>query len=169
MLRVQKEECVKDLEEVYKKFNSLIVVYYHGLTVSQVTDLRKSLRKGNAGFKVVKNTLAKIAFNNIELNGIQDLLSGPVAIAYANDPVFISKEITQFSNKNEALKIIGGLFDNSVVNVSDIKYISQLMSLDELRAKLIGLLQAPAIKTLQILNTPATCISKVLNSYYSNN
>jgi large subunit ribosomal protein L10 len=165
VLRTQKHDFVSTLEEVYKNSNSVIVTHYHGLTVAQITALRKSLRQNNATFKVVKNTLSKIAATKIKLDSISELLKGPTAIAYSEDPVAAAKCVVEFAKKNEKLKIIGGIVNDQVLNTASIEQLATLPSLDELRGKIVGVLQAPAVKIARLVQAPASQLARVLQAY----
>ena len=169
MLRSEKQEFVASLAEIYKQSGSLIVTHYHGLTVSQITVLRRALREKGAGLKVVKNTLSKIAANNTGLNQISELFSGPTAIAYSEDPIAAAKAVVEFAKSNERLKIIGGIIDSQLLNVEEVQLIARLPSLDELRGRIIGVLQAPATKLARVLQTPATGLARVLQAYADKN
>ncbi len=165
MLRSEKQKFVSELAEVYQQSGSLIVTHYHGLTVKQITVLRRSLREKGAGFKIVKNTLSKIAADNAGIKQISELFCGPTAIAYSEDPIIAAKTIVEFAKLNERLKIIGGIVDNQLLNVDEVKQIAKLPSLDELRGKIIGVLQAPATRIATVLQAPATGLARVLQAF----
>lgn len=167
MLRSEKIQCVSELEDVYKNSGSVIITHYHGLTVSQITVLRRALRSNGGSFKVVKNTLSKIAANKTGLEQSCNLLSGPTAIAYSVDPIIAAKTVVEFAKNNEKLKIIGGIVNNQLLSVDEVKYIAKLPSLDELRGKIVGVLQAPATKIAGVLQAPASAIARVLQAYSS--
>jgi large subunit ribosomal protein L10 len=169
VLRSDKHEFVTQLEEVYKRSNSVIVTHYHGLTVSQITSLRRSLKEKGAVFKVVKNTLSKIAASKAGIDVINHLLNGPTAVAYSEDPVEVAKIVVSFAKTNKALKIIGGLVNDQVLDANSIQQLAKLPSLNELRGKIIGVLQAPATKVVGVLQAPATEIVKVLKLYADKN
>jgi large subunit ribosomal protein L10 len=169
VLRSDKHEFVNQLEEVYKRSNSVIVTHYHGLTVSQITLLRRSLKAKGAGFKVVKNTLSKIAASKAGIDVISHLLNGPTAVAYSEDPVEVAKIVVSFAKTNEALKIIGGLVNDQVLDANSIQQLAKLPSLNELRGKIIGVLQAPATKVVGVLQAPITKIVRVLKLYADKN
>jgi len=165
VLKSEKQNFVSELEEVYKRSSSVIVTHYHGLTVAQVTELRKSLKSKGAKFRVVKNTLSKIAANNSELGQVIDLFSGPTAIAYSEDPIAAAKGVVEFAKNNQQLKVVGGVVDGKLLSVSEIDQLAKLPSLDELRSKLIGLLQAPATKVARVLQAPAGSLARVVKAY----
>ena len=165
MLRSEKQDFVLKLEDVYKQSGSVIVTHYHGLTVKQITALRKDLRINDAKFKIVKNTLSKIAANKADLSSIATLLSGPTAIAYSKDPIAAAKSIVKFAKTNEQLKIIGGIINHQVFNAKEIQLLAELPSLDELRSKIISLVEAPATKIVGVLQAPAAKFARLFQAY----
>jgi large subunit ribosomal protein L10 len=165
MLKSRKREFVAELGSVYETSSSVIVTHYHGLTVSKLTDLREKLRANGAKFKVVKNTLSRIAAGTSEKNSISDLFTGPSAIAYSEDPIAAAKIVVEFANANEKLKIIGGIVNQQVLDVEGVKLIAKLPSLNELRGKIVGLLQAPATKVAGVLQAPASQLARVISAY----
>ncbi|WP_032139338.1 50S ribosomal protein L10 [Rickettsia tamurae] len=169
MLRSEKSVAVEDIVNIYKESPSVIITHYHGLTVSQVSSLRESLKSKEAGFKVVKNTLAKIAANQTGLDSIANLFAGPTAIVYSKEPVEMAKLVVNFAKANDNLKIIGGIVDNHVLDENSIKELSKLPSLNELRGKIVGLLQAPATKFVGVLQAPSSSIARVIQAHASKN
>ena len=144
MLRSEKKTFVSELEKIYQDANSVIITHYHGLTVSQITNLRKALRENGASFKIVKNTLSKIAATNVKLTHDPEAFSGPTAIAYSKDPVAAAKGVVEFAKANDNLKVIGGIVNDKILNVGEVQQLAKLPSLDQLRGKIVGILQAPA-------------------------
>ncbi len=169
MLRSNKKSFVTELEDIYKTSNSVIVTHYHGLTVSEITKLRRNLRENGAAFKVVKNTLSKIAASNAGLAGDPEVFSGPTAIAYSADPVAAAKEVVEFAKANDNLKIIGGVVNNTVLDVSAIQQLAKLPSLDALRGKIVGILQAPAANLARVIQAPAGALARVIQAYADKN
>lgn len=165
MLRSQKKDFVSEIETICNESSAIIFTHYHGLTVSEITDLRRKLRGNDANFKVVKNTLFKIAAKNANVEIDESMNKGPIAIAYSKDPVGAAKGIIEFSKKNDSLQLISGVVDNAIIDVNAIKTLSKLPSLDELRGKIIGLLQAPATKVAAITQAPAAQLARVINSF----
>ncbi len=165
MLRSEKEEFVVGLEGVYKDSQSVIVTHYHGLNVSQITSLRSALREKGARFKVVKNTLSNIAARNAGIPNSDIMFSGPTAIAYSDDLVAAAKVVTDFAKTNDKLKIICGVIGSQFVDAAGVEAISKLPSLDELRSKIIGLIQAPATKIAGVLHAPASQVVRLLSAY----
>lgn len=169
MLRSEKQDFVVGLEGVYQQSSSVIITHYHGLTVSQITALRRSLREKGANFKVVKNTLSKIAANKVGLGSIAKLLTGPTAIAYSEDAIVAAKSVVEFAKTNEKLKIIGGVVNNQLVTAEEIHQLATLPSLDELRGKIIGVLQAPATKIAGVIQAPASQLARLFQAYANKN
>lgn len=165
MKRSEKIEAVNAIEQVYRNNNAVIVTHYHGLTVSQVSKLRKNLKESGASFKVIKNTLAKIAANNVGLKEVDSLFKGPVGVAFSTDSVSIAKAVHKFAKENEAFKVVGGILDNNVVDSAIIKQLSTLPSLNELRGTIVGIIQAPATKVAAILAAPAGQLARVISAY----
>lgn len=155
MLKSKKRDFVTELESLYNQSGSVIITHYHGLTVAQLTTLRKSLRAKNGGFKIVKNTLSKIAVNQAGAEKLIDLFSGPTAIAYSEDPIGAAKSVVEFAKTNNKLKIIGGMVDDKLLTSLDVEQLAKIPSLDELRGQIVGLLQAPAAGIARILQAYA--------------
>ena len=169
MLRSEKHEFVDTLQEVYKQSSSVIITHYHGLSVSQLTALRKSLRDNGASFKVVKNTLSKIAASNAGVKDVASLLKGPTAIAYSADPVIAAKKVVEFAKANNKLTVIGGIVDNEILSAEQVIELSKLPSLDELRGKIIGVLQAPASRIVGVLQAAPAQLARVIQAYADKN
>ncbi|MDG1436700.1 MAG: 50S ribosomal protein L10 [Rickettsiaceae bacterium] len=169
MLRSDKKSFVTELEDIYKTSNSVIVTHYHGLTVAEVTKLRRELRANGASFKVVKNTLSKIAASNAGLVGDSEVFSGPTAIAYSEDPVAAAKGVVEFAKTNDNLKIIGGVVNDQVLDVSAVQQLAKLPSLDALRGKIVGILQAPAANLARVVQAPAGALARVIQAYADKN
>lgn len=169
MLKSEKKNFVSDLEEIYKVSNSVIITHYHGLTVSEVTSLRKSLREKGAYFKIVKNTLSKIAAKGAKLTHDPELFSGPTAIAYSTDAIAAAKGVVEFAKTNGNLKIIGGIVNDNILDVSEVQQLAKLPSLDELRGKIVGILQTPATNLARVINTPAGQIARLCSAYANKN
>ena len=165
MLRSEKKNFVAELENVYKDSNSVIITHYHGLTVSQITALRRSLRENGASFKVVKNTLSKIAASNVKVEHDPDMFSGPTAIAYSEDPIAAAKGVVEFAKANDNLKIIGGIVNDKILDVSSVQQLAKLPSLDQLRGKIVGILQAPASNLARVTQAPAGALARVIQAY----
>jgi len=169
VLRSEKKTFVSELEKIYQDSNSVIITHYHGLTVSQITNLRKALRENGASFKIVKNTLSKIAATNVKLTHDPEAFSGPTAIAYSKDPVAAAKGVVEFAKSNDNLKVIGGIVNDKILNVVEVQQLAKLPSLDQLRGKIVGILQAPAANLARIVQAPAGSIARVIQAYSEKN
>ena len=165
MDRAQKAESIETLKGVFEGAGAVVVTHYLGLTVAEMTDLRGRLRKEGATLKVVKNTLVQKALDGSVGEAGDALFTGPVAIAYAPDPVSAAKVSTQYAKENEKFTVVGGLMGQTVLDQNGIKALATLPSLDQLRAKLIGLLQAPATKVAGVLQAPAGQLARVFGAY----
>jgi len=164
MDRAQKAESIESLKGVFADAGAIVVTHYMGLTVAEMTDLRGRLRKEGASLKVVKNRLAQKALNGAG-EGALTLFKGPVAIAYGPDPVSAAKVSTQYAKDNEKFSIVGGMMGEVVLDAKGVDALAKLPSLDQLRAKIVGLLQAPATKVAGILQAPAGQLARVVGAY----
>ena len=145
----------------------LVVTHQSGMTVAEVTDLRRQMRAAGASFKVTKNRLARLALKGTRFEGLVSLFTGPTAIAYSADPVVAAKVAVEFANSNEKLVIVGGGLGERVLDQSGIKALAKLPSLTELRGRIAGLLQAPAAKLAGVLQAPAGQLARVFQAYGS--
>ena len=167
MDRTQKAEAVKGLNGLFADAGAVIVAHYSGMTVAQMGELRSRLRKAGASFKVAKNRLAVRALEGTNASGISDLFKGPTGIAYSADPIAAPKVLVAYAKENDKFKILGGFAVGSVLDPEGVKALAELPSLDQLRGKIIGLLQAPATKIAGILQAPAGQLARVLSAYAS--
>ena len=167
MDRAEKKELVATLHGVFKATNVVVVAHYSGLSVAQMQTLRKQMKHAGATVKVAKNRLAKIALEGTDVAAIAPLLKGPTVIAFSGDPVAAPKVAVDFAKANEKFVILGGSMGKTALNLDGVKALAALPSLDELRAKIVGLLQAPATKIAQVLNAPATKVARVVQAYAS--
>lgn len=165
MNRAEKAESIETLKGVFADAGAVVVTHYMGLTVAEMTDLRLRLRKEGAAIKVVKNTLAQKALAGSLGEEGDALFTGPVAIAYAPDPVSAAKVAAQFAKENDKFTLVGGFMGTEVLDQNAVKALATLPSLDELRGKLIGLLQAPATKVAGVVQAPAAQLARVFNAY----
>ncbi|ACK52748.1 ribosomal protein L10 [Methylocella silvestris BL2] len=165
MDRAEKKECVESLSEVFKSTSVVVVAHYSGLTVAQMQNLRKQMRAAGAAVQVAKNRLVKIALEGSEVASIADLMRGPTLIAYSADPVAAAKAAVAFAKDNDKLVILGGAMGKTALNADAVKSLATMPSLDELRAKLVGLIQAPATKLAQLVNAPAGKLARVISAY----
>ena len=165
MDRAQKQEAIEALKGVFDGAGAVVVTHYLGLTVAEMTDLRGKLREQGAQLKVVKNTLVQKALGGSFGEAGEALFKGPVAIAFAPDPVSAAKVATQYAKDNEKFKVMGGLMGQQVLDQKAVSALATLPSLDQLRAKIIGLLQAPATKIAGVLQAPAGQVARVIGAY----
>jgi large subunit ribosomal protein L10 len=165
--RAAKKELVTELQEVFKTTNTVVVAHYAGLTVAEMQVLRKQARQTGTTVKVAKNRLAKIALEGSDVASIGSLLKGPTVIAYSNDPVGASKVAVDFAKGHEKFVILGGAMGKTVLDPNGVKALAALPSLDELRAKIVGLVKAPATKIAQVVNAPAAKVARVVQAYAS--
>lgn len=165
MDRAQKEQQVASLRETVGDVTLLVVTQQNGLNVAEATDLRRKMRHAGANFRVTKNRLARLALKDTKFAEIVPLFTGPTAIATSKDPVAAAKVAVEFADKNDKLAIIGGVLDDKVLGIDDIKALAALPSLDELRGKIVGLLSAPATQIAVVLAAPAGQIARVLRAY----
>ena len=164
MDRAQKAESIETLKSVFEGAGAVVVTHYLGLTVANMNDLRSRLREEGASLKVVKNRLAQKALNGSGDNALA-LFKGPVAIAYANDPVAAAKVTAQYAKDNENFKVIGALMGEDVLDAKAVAALATLPSLDQLRGKIVGLLQAPATRIAGVLQAPAGAVARVIGAY----
>lgn len=165
MDRSEKEQLVSSLRQDLEASNLLIVAQQTGLTVAQVSDLRRQMREAGAQYKVAKNTLARLAIAGTENEPIVSFLTGPTALAYSKDPVAAAKVTIKFANTNDKFKVIGGALNGRILNAKDIENLSRLPSLDELRAKIIGVISTPATRIAGVLQAPAGQLARVFSAY----
>jgi large subunit ribosomal protein L10 len=165
MDRTQKSEVVSELTRTFSETSVVIVTRNLGLTVAQSTQLRNRMREAGAAYKVSKNKLARIALEGTTYSPLVELLTGPTALSTSTDPVAPAKVIVDFAKTTDKLEIVGAVMGTTVLDVAGVKALAELPSLDELRAKIVGLVQAPATKIVQIVQAPAGQLARVLSAY----
>lgn len=165
MDRGQKTELVAELNRSFAEVGVVVVTRNLGMTVSQSTKLRNAMRDAGATYKVSKNKLAKIALDGTDYGSLSDMLTGPVGLASSIDPVAAAKVVVEFAKTNDKFEIVGGAMGATALDVEGIKALATLPSLDELRAKLVGLIQAPATKLAQLSTAPAAKLARVFGAY----
>jgi large subunit ribosomal protein L10 len=148
--REEKAQLLAELNELFNNSESIVVSHYKGLTVEEVSELRDNIRKAGAGFRVTKNRITRLALKGTKFEALSDLFVGPTAIAFANDPLAACKACVEFAKTNEKLLVLGGAMGTGVLSVEDIKRLASIPSMDELRAKIIGLLQAPGAQLARV-------------------
>ncbi len=155
MDKVKKIEVVEQLKGVFGSSEIVIVSHNKGLTVLQDTKLRRQIKKSSAQYRVAKNTLAQIAIKGTQFESLKDLFQGPTTIAFSDDPVAISKALINFSKEHAKLEVLGGVMNGEYIDANVIKEMAALLSLDELRGKIVGLIQAPAAKLARVMQAYA--------------
>jgi len=163
--RSGKEKLVSELQEMLSDAQLVVVTNQSGLTVAEVTDLRRKMRAAGAGFKVAKNRLAQLALKGTKYENLDKLLKGPTGIAFSTDPIAAAKVAVTYANSNDKLTIIGGSMGTEVLDPSRVKALATLPSLDELRSKLIALLQTPATRVATVVQAPAAQLARVFGAY----
>ena len=167
MDRSQKEQLVATLKQRLDEVNLVVVTHQSGLTVAQVTDLRRRMRDAGASYKVTKNRLTRLALEGTKFEALEPLFTGPTAIAASEDPVAAAKVCVEFAKQNDKLTIVGGALGEKMLDQQAINALAKLPSLDELRAKLLGVLQAPATKVAGVVQAPAGQLARVFSAYGS--
>ena len=162
--RAQKTEAIETLRGVFADAGAVVVTHYMGLTVAQLTDLRHRLRQEGASLQVVKNTLARKALDGAGADA-EALFQGPVAIAYGPDPVSAAKVSTAYAKENDKFVVMGAMMGTQVLDAAGVDALAKLPSLDQLRARIVGLLQAPATKIAAVLQAPGGQLARVLSAY----
>lgn len=165
MDREKKEALVAELRQTFDENELLVITHQTGLTVAEASDLRRKMREAGARFKVTKNRLVKLALKDTKFEHLTDNFSGPTAIAVSVDPVAAAKVAVEFANKNDKLVIVSGALGDLGLDADSVKALAKLPSLDELRAKIVGLLQAPASKLASVTQAPAAQLARVFGAY----
>ena len=165
MDRSQKSDAVAQLTATFNEAGAVVITRNLGMSVAQSTALRNKVREVGASYKVAKNSLAKIAIAETDYVGIADFLNGPTAIATSVDPVAAAKAVVEFAKTTDKIEIVGGAMGSQILNADGVKALASMPSLDELRAKLIGLVQAPATKIAQLTTAPAAKLARVFAAY----
>lgn len=165
MDRAEKRELVTELNGVFASAGTVVVAHYAGITVAQMNDLRTKMREAGGTVKVAKNRLAKIALKGTPSESMQELFNGQTLIAYSDDPVVAPKVASDFAKGNDNLIILGGAMGTTNLDANAVKALATLPSLDELRAKLVGMISTPATRIAQVVNAPAAQLARVVGAY----
>ena len=165
MDRTEKEDLVSQMHQVFEDTSIVVVTHYSGLTVAEMGELRTQVRDAGAQFKVTKNRLTRLALDGTKFSGLNDLFTGPTAIAYSDDPVAAAKATVNFAKTNEKLVVLGGALGEDILDVNAVKSLATLPSLDEIRGKIVGLLNAPATKIAGVLQAPAGQLARVVSAH----
>ena len=159
MNKEKKKTYISEMTSQFDKSEAVIVTHYQGLTVNQLDELRAKMREHGIIFKITKNRITKLALENTRCKDLSDLFSGPTAVALSKDAITSAKILTNFSKENKSLKILGGIMGNDILDVAGVKNVATLPTLDEARAKIVGILRSPAQKIASILLAPASKIA----------
>jgi len=165
MDRTEKREFVASLAAVFAETSMVVVTRNDGLTVAEVTELRKRMRAEGVDFKVTKNRLANLALEGTRFDSIKTLLKGPIALAWSKDPVAAAKVAVEFAKTNEKFVVIGGALGIQALDASGVKALAELPSLDALRARLVGMIQTPATRIAAVVQAPAGNLARVFGAY----
>lgn len=165
MERAEKREFVTWLNSTLQESGSFVVAHYSGLTVAQMNDFRSKMREAGGSVKVAKNRLAKIALQGTASEEVSGLFVGQTLIAYSQDPVAAPKIAVDFSKANDKLVILGGAMGSTRLNAESVKSLASLPSLDELRARLVGMISTPATRIARIVKEPAAQVARVVGAY----
>ncbi|WP_295529177.1 50S ribosomal protein L10 [Novosphingobium sp. Chol11] len=165
MDRSQKADSIAFLSEVFAEAGAVVIIRNLGMTVAQSTALRTKIREAGATYKVAKNSLAKLAVAGTNYEGVGEFFTGPTGIAASVDPVAAAKAVIEFAKTTDKIEIVGGAMGTQVLNADGVKALASMPSLDELRGKLIGLIQAPATKLAQLATAPAAKLARVFSAY----
>ena len=159
MNKEKKQNYIKEMTTQFDKSEAVIVAHYQGLTVKQLDDLRSQMRKHGIIFKITKNRITKLALEKTKCKELSNLFTGPTAVALSEDAITSAKILTKFSKDNKNLKILGGIMGSDILDVAGVQNVASLPSLDEARAKIVGILRSPAQKIASILLAPASKIA----------
>ena len=165
MEKAEKSQLVASLNATFKSAAVVVVAHNNGLTANQVLDLRNKMAAAGATIKVAKNSLTKLALEGTDAKGIVKLFTGPTMLAYANDPVAAPKVAADFAKAHEKFVLLGGALGNTILDANAVKALASLPSLNELRAKLLGMIQTPATRIAGVVAAPAGQLARVLNAY----
>jgi len=165
--RAAKEKLVATLGGVFNDAGVIVVAHNDGLTVTQMNDLRGKMAEAGGSVKVAKNRLVKLALEGTDAEGIKDLFVGPTVLAFSPDPVAAPKVVSDFAKANKQVVVLGGAMGTTVLDEASIKTLAELPSLDELRAKLIAMIQTPATRIAGVVQAPAGQLARVMGAYAS--
>jgi large subunit ribosomal protein L10 len=162
--RAAKEELVAQMHDVFKGAGAIVVAHYAGLSVAQMSDYRNRMREAGGQVKVAKNRLAKLALRDTNAAAIEELFKGPTCVGYSDDPIAAAKVAVQYAKENEKLVILGGTMGATPLDADGVKALADMPSLDELRGKIVGLLQAPMVKIVRVVSEPGSQLARVIQA-----
>jgi large subunit ribosomal protein L10 len=163
--RAKKEELVASLNAIFGEVNLLVVTRPVGLTVAEVTDLRRQMRQAGCGFRVTKNRLARLALKGTKFEPVSELFVGPTAIAYSQDPVAAARIAVKYADVNKKIVVVGGALEAKLLDAAAVVTLAKLPSLDELRAKIVGMVKTPATRIAGVLQAPGAQLARVLSAH----
>ena len=169
MSREQKKNYITEMENQFQNNEAVLVTHYQGLTMSQLDELRSQMREHGIKFRITKNRITKIALEKTKCKELSSLFIGPTAVAFSDDAISSAKILTKFAKSNSNLKIIGGVVNDKVLDVSSIQQLAKLPSLDVLRGKIVGILQTPAANLARVVQAPAGALARVVQAYADKN
>ncbi|MEK9744757.1 MAG: 50S ribosomal protein L10 [Candidatus Puniceispirillum sp.] len=164
MNRTEKAELIETLQSAFNESSTIVVAHQVGMTVAESGDLRRKMREAGAGFKVTKNRIAKLALKGTRFEDLDSMFTGPTAVGMSQDPVAAAKAIVDYAKGNKKITIIGGSMDGKILDQAGIEALAKMPSLDELRGKLVGLVQAPAAKVARVTQAPAGKLARVIQA-----
>jgi large subunit ribosomal protein L10 len=164
MNREEKTELIETLQATLSDATTVVVTHQSGMTVAESSELRAKMREAGAGYKVTKNRVTRIALQDTKFKDLSDLFTGPTAMGSSQDPVAAAKILVEFAKANDKLKIVGGSLDGKILDKAGVEALATMPSLDELRAKLVGLLNAPATKVARVAQAPAAQLARVIQA-----
>jgi large subunit ribosomal protein L10 len=162
--RSQKAELIETLQSTFNEASTVVVAHQVGMTVVESSDLRGKMREAGAGFKVTKNRIAKLALKGTRFEALESMFTGPTAIGTSNDPVAAAKILVEYAKSNDKVAVIGGSMDGKILDKAGVEALARLPSLDELRGRLVGLIQAPAAKVARVTQAPANKVARVIKA-----
>ena len=165
MLRAEKAQVIDDLHQTFGTVGVVVVTHYAGLNVAEITDLRLRVRNAGGSFRVAKNRLAKRALDGTGFGALSGLMVGPTGLAFSAEPTAVPKAIVEYARRNDKLKIVGGGIAGALLDADEVRALAELPSLDELRAKIVAILQTPASRLVGILQAPGGQVARVLRAY----
>ena len=164
MNRTEKAELIETLQSAFNESSTIVVAHQVGMTVAESGDLRRKMREAGAGFKVTKNRIAKLALKGTRFEDLDSMFTGPTAVGMSQDPVAAAKVIVDYAKGNKKITIIGGSMDGKTLDQAGVEALAKMPSLDELRGKLVGLVQAPAAKVARVTQAPAGKLARVIQA-----
>jgi large subunit ribosomal protein L10 len=162
--RTEKAELIESLQSTFNESTTVVVAHQVGMTVAESSALRLKMREAGAGFKVTKNRIAKLALKDTRYEELESMFTGPTAVGTSADPVAAAKTLVDYAKENKKVTIIGGSMDGKILDQAGVEALAKMPSLDELRGKLVGLIQAPAAKIARVTQAPAGKVARVIKA-----